>query len=415
MLNKIIFFVMISVLLLAACSPTINEPVDVPISDIIGPVQDLPGEVDRMPCTTIYDYETNAQTDQYQAVVDQLPSVTEDDWIQGDPVAPVTIIEYSDFQCPACQNFSSYLKALQDAFPNSFRIVFRHLPLASIHPNAYIAAMAAEAAGRQDMFWEMHDRLFLLTQEWSPLSEVDFIEWAVSQAEIMTLDVDQFQADIKDQDFRAALEAATDELLEMGVHYTPFVVINGRIFRENQPDMLKLVGIHEFGGFEECPPWVIDQAEVYTARLDTSAGVIDIELFPSTAPIAVNSFVFLAQNGWYEDVYFHRVLEGFVAQAGDPSGLGVIGPGYTFINETENDLTFDRPGLLGMANAGVDTNGSQFFITFDAASNLDGGYTIFGQVKEESLDVLDQIGRRDPQTAVGFEDATIIYSIEILQ
>ena len=415
MIKKIIFFVMISVLLLAACSPTVNEPVELPGSDIFEPEREMSGDVDRMPCTTVYDYTTSAQTDQYQAVVDQIPPVTEDDWILGDPNAPVTIIEYSDFQCPACQNFSNYVKALQDSFPNTFRIVYRHLPLASIHPNAYIAAMAAEAAGNQNMFWEMHDRLFLLTQEWSRLSEGDFIEWAMLQAESMALDVDQFQADLQDQDFKAALEAETDELLELGVQYTPFVIINGRIFRENQPDILKLVGIHEFGGFEVCPPWVMDQAEVYTARLDTSAGVIDIELFSSTAPIAVNSFVFLAQSGWYEDVYFHRVIEGFVAQAGDPSGLGVIGPGYTFINETDNNLSFDRPGVLGMANAGVDTNGSQFFITFDAASNLDGGYTIFGQVTEDSLDVLDQIARRDPQTAVGFEDATIIYSIEILQ
>ncbi len=415
MLKKISFFVMMSVLLLAACSPNVNEPVELPESEINELVQDLPGDMDRMPCTTVYDYETTAQTNEYQAVADQLPPVTEDDWIQGDLNAPVTIIEYSDFQCPACQNFSNYLKALQDAFPNSFQIVYRHLPLASIHPNAYIAAMAAEAAGKQDMFWEMHDRLFLLTQEWSPISEEDFVEWAVSQAESMQMDVDQFQTDLQDQDVRNELEAETDELLNMGVHYTPFVVINGRVFRDNNPDMLKLVGIYEFGGFDECPPWVIDQEDMYTARLDTSAGVIDIKLFSDIAPIAVNSFVFLAQSGWYEDVYFHRVLEGFVAQAGDPSGLGVIGPGYTFINETDNDLSFDRAGVLAMANAGVDSNGSQFFITFDAAANLDGGYTIFGQVKEESLDVLDQVARRDPQTAVGFEDATIIYSVEILQ
>jgi len=130
--------------------------------------------------------------------------------------------------------------------------------------------------------------------------------------------------------------------------------------------------------------------------LETSAGEIVIDLFPDVAPIAVNSFVFLAQNGWYDDVYFHRVLDGFVAQAGDPSGFGVIGPGYTFVNETDENLSFDRAGILGMANAGVDTNGSQFFITLAPTTDLDGNYTIFGEVIDESLSVLDEIARRDP-------------------
>jgi len=160
---------------------------------------------------------------------------------------------------------------------------------------------------------------------------------------------------------------------------------------------------------------VIDPDRSYTAILDTSAGEIEIELYADVAPIAVNSFVFLAQNGWFDEVYFHRVIPGFVAQAGDPSGLGVVGPGYKFVNETDNDLSFDRPGILGMANAGVDTNGSQFFITLAPVTNLDGGYTIFGEVTQGSLDMLDKIALRDPQTAVGFAEATIINGIEIIE
>ena len=124
--------------------------------------------------------------------------------------------------------------------------------------------------------------------------------------------------------------------------------------------------------------------------------------------------MFLSQEGWFDNVYFHRVIEEVVAQAGDPSGLGVVGPGYTFANETANDLSFDRKGLLGMANAGVDTNGSQFFITLGPAATWDGGYTIFGEVTQESLAVLDEIAPRDPQTAVDFDEATIIYEVEII-
>jgi len=201
----------------------------------------------------------------------------------------------------------------------------------------------------------------------------------------------------------------------VGVQYTPFVVVNDRIFRENKPDLFSLVGIYEFGGSITCPPWVIDPERSYTARLDTSAGEIEVDLYADVAPLAVNSFVFLAQNGWFDQVYFHRVIPGFVAQAGDPSGFGVVGPGYKFANETDNELSFDRAGILGMANAGVDTNGSQFFITLAPVTNLDGGYTIFGEVTAQSLDVLGEIALRDPQAAIGFEDATVINGIEIIE
>jgi cyclophilin family peptidyl-prolyl cis-trans isomerase len=131
--------------------------------------------------------------------------------------------------------------------------------------------------------------------------------------------------------------------------------------------------------------------------------------------MAVNNFVFLAENGWYDDVVFHRVVEDFVAQAGDPSGFGVISPGYKFANETDNDLSFDKVGVVGMANSGADQNGSQFFMTLAPTTDLDGSYTIFGQVQDDSLDTLSQIALRDPNTALDFEGATIINSIEIIE
>ncbi len=427
--KKILFVILLGALLLAACAPRTPEPVDTPApqpeatdepvqeeAEVETPPEAEAGPSDElMPCTTVFGYQTTPETDIYQAVADQLPPVTDDDWVHGNPEGGITIIEYADFQCPACANFSLYLNALMEAFPNSIRVAFRHLPLPSIHDKAYITAMAAEAAGAQDKFWEMHDLLFQTQAEWFNFTEAQFIEWVKAQADVLGLDGAQFEDDLLDSDARAALEAQTEALLDSGLHYTPFVIVNGRIFRENKPDLLSLVGIHEFGGSESCPPWVIDPDLSYTARLDTSAGEIEIELFADVAPIAVNSFVFLAQNGWYDGVYFHRVIPGFVAQAGDPSGLGVVGPGYKFVNETDSALSFDQPGVLGMANAGVDTNGSQFFITYAPVTELDGGYTIFGQVTEESLTVLDAIASRDPQTAVGFDTATVIHGVEIIE
>lgn len=423
MSKRILFVILLSALLLSACAARTPEPVDTTepetpqeaIVDIEEPESELESPADLMPCTTVYDYQTTAETDQLQAVADQLPPVTAEDWIKGNLDAPITIVEYADFQCPACVNFAGYVDWLMETFPTSVRHVFRHLPLPSPSDKSTISAMAVEAAGAQGSFWEMHDLLYETQNQWIGLSDDEFVDWLMTRAAGLDLDVDQFENDLFDEDARVALQEQTQAWLDLGVRYTPFVVVNDRIFRENKPDLFSLVGIHEFGGSATCPPWVIDPERSYTAKLDTSAGEIVIALYADATPIAVNSFVFLAQSGWYDQVYFHRVIPGFVAQAGDPSGLGVIGPGYKFVNEIDNALSFDRPGILGMANAGVDTNGSQFFITLAPVTNLDGDYTIFGEVTAESLNILDQIAVRDPQTARDFESATVINWIEIIE
>ncbi|MGW8249034.1 MAG: peptidylprolyl isomerase, partial [Anaerolineales bacterium] len=146
--------------------------------------------------------------------------------------------------------------------------------------------------------------------------------------------------------------------------------------------------------YDACPPMTIDPSRQYIATIKTEAGDIVVELYADKAPIAVNNFVFLAENGWYDGVTFHRVIEDFVAQAGDPSGTGFGGPGYAFVNET-SDLKFDKPGVVAMANSGPDSNGSQFFITYTETPQLDGGYTIFGQVIS-GLDAAESLTPRDP-------------------
>jgi peptidylprolyl isomerase len=145
----------------------------------------------------------------------------------------------------------------------------------------------------------------------------------------------------------------------------------------------------------EPPPMTIDAAREYTATVKMqTGGAFVIELYADKAPLAVNSFVFLAREGYFDGVTFHRVLDGFMAQGGDPTGTGMGGPGYEFANE-ESDLAFDKAGVVAMANAGKDTNGSQFFVTFAPRPQLNGGYTIFGQVIA-GMDVVNGLTRRDP-------------------
>jgi peptidylprolyl isomerase len=159
------------------------------------------------------------------------------------------------------------------------------------------------------------------------------------------------------------------------------------------------------------PALQIDVNKKYTATVKMAkGGEFVIQLFPDKAPRTVNSFVFLAREKYFDRTTFHRVLDGFMAQGGDPTGTGMGGPGYEFINE-DSDLTFDKPGVVAMANAGRDTNGSQFFITFGPTPQLNGGYTIFGQVIS-GMEVVNGITRRDPQQYPDY-DGDVIDSITI--
>jgi cyclophilin family peptidyl-prolyl cis-trans isomerase len=157
---------------------------------------------------------------------------------------------------------------------------------------------------------------------------------------------------------------------------------------------------------------LISPGKQYVATLHTEKGEIVLELYADQAPTAVNSFVFLARHGWFDGVTFHRVIPGFVAQAGDPTGTGFGGPGYAFDNEISPDLKFDRPGVLGMANSGPGSNGSQFFITLAPAPNLNGDYTIFGHVIS-GMDVVKGLTPRDPSQAMNLPPGDKINSVTI--
>ena len=155
------------------------------------------------------------------------------------------------------------------------------------------------------------------------------------------------------------------------------------------------------------PPLVIDPAKSYQATIVTEKGDIVVELHADRVPTTVNNFVFLAREGFFDDTTFHRVIPGFMAQAGDPLGTGTGGPGYTFSDEFDQTLGHDGAGVLSMANRGPNTNGSQFFITYDATPWLDGRHAVFGRVIE-GLDILKSLTARDPSTNPGFKGDAIL-------
>ncbi|MBI5354415.1 MAG: peptidylprolyl isomerase [Chloroflexi bacterium] len=207
-----------------------------------------------------------------------------------------------------------------------------------------------------------------------------------------------------------------DAAKKLNIPAVPIILINGTLqpsYLLDYQNISDVVGLIALGKkqFATCPAFNVDPSKQYIATIHTEKGDIVIQLFPDKAPLAVNSFVFLARQGWFNGVTFHRVIPGFLAQAGDPSGTGKGNPGYFFKNET-SDLKFDKPGMIGMANSGPDTNGSQFFITFAPATHLDGIYTIFGQVIS-GLDIAEQLTPRDPSQGASLPPGDKIISVDI--
>jgi cyclophilin family peptidyl-prolyl cis-trans isomerase len=143
------------------------------------------------------------------------------------------------------------------------------------------------------------------------------------------------------------------------------------------------------------PTGALDTTKSYIARIQTERGEIGCELYADRAPLTVENFVNLARSGFYDGTTFHRVIGDFMAQGGDPTGTGRGGPGYQFRDEFHPGLRHDGPGVLSMANAGPNTNGSQFFITYRATPHLDDKHSVFGRVTE-GMEVLRSIRERDP-------------------
>jgi peptidyl-prolyl cis-trans isomerase B (cyclophilin B) len=152
------------------------------------------------------------------------------------------------------------------------------------------------------------------------------------------------------------------------------------------------------------PEMQIDPVKSYRVVIETNRGSIELELYPQHAPKTVNNFVFLAREGFYEDVSFHRVISDFVIQGGDPTGTGRGGPGYTFADELKGNPLKHETGMISMANAGPNTNGSQFFITHSPQPHLNGRHTVFGKVVS-GQEVVNAIQQGDIMLQVTIHEA----------
>ncbi|GJM41225.1 MAG: hypothetical protein DHS20C20_15070 [Ardenticatenaceae bacterium] len=302
------------------------------------------------------------------------------------------------------------LARLVDAYPDQVQVIYRHFPLNRIHAHAQKSAEAAEAAGAQGAFWAYHDALYEQQREWASLDEAAAHEFFVNLANELGLDGDALGAALNDNTYTEYVTAMEGESMAIGLGGTPSVIVDGvpipnvpfeftvwENYVQQRVTMAEAEAILADKQYDSAPPMTIDENASYTATIILESGEeIVIELLPQSAPETVNNFVFLAEEGWYDGITFHRVIPGFMAQTGDPTGLGIGGPGYSINDEFDPALSHDGPGIVSMANSGPNTGGSQFFITTGAPTHLDGLHAIFGRVLE-GQDVVEGIPARDPQ------------------
>lgn len=396
------------VILLAACS---NKPQVTSTAVPPTAITAAAFEPTRAPGCSVVSRRSAAQPTQDSPVT----AVAADDWTIGPADAGLTILNYCDFQSASCAYVSTTLSELVDKYPQDLRVVFRHYPLIDLYDKSALAVQAAEAAGKQDRFWQMHDLLFARQVEWTELDSDAFQDWLVKNAAELDLDAGQFADDLDDPALAQLAREADQANASIGMTGTPFMFINGEAYQgpPNSGDLEAIVALTalEKRQYSDCPPITIDPDKQYLAVIRTEKGDMTLELFADKAPMAVNNFVFLAREGWYDGVSFHRVLPKFMAQTGDPTGTGLGGPGYGFENEV-SDLQFDGPGVVGMANAGPGSNGSQFFITYAAAPHLDGDFTIFGRLIS-GMDTLEKLTPRDPSISGSLPPGDRILSVEI--
>jgi cyclophilin family peptidyl-prolyl cis-trans isomerase/protein-disulfide isomerase len=328
------------------------------------------------------------------------PPESETDHARGSEDPLVTFTEYSDYQDLRSGLLAQVFDQLLEEHPEEVRVVSRVFPLMNINDKAALAAQAAEAAEEQDRFWDMHQLLYAQQENWINLSVADFEQWLGAQVSALGMDVDQFQTDLEREDIVTKVQQAWDDGQKIGLPGTPLILINGQIYGGPRDytslnDIIQLIVLGE-RQYTSCPPVTVEPNKQYIATLQTEKGDVVIQLFANKAPMTVNSFLFLARDGWYENITFHRVLPDLFAQTGDPSGTGKGSPGYYIITEIDPSLTFNKPGMVAMVNSGPDTSGSQFFITYAPAAQYNGQYTIFGEVLS-GMAVLEQLTPRDAQ------------------
>ncbi len=345
-----------------------------------------------------------------------VPTVSSADHRLGPPGAPVRILVYSDFQSNTAAQGLRVLFQVVDLHPEEVELAFRHYPVVAEFDKDSIAGQAVEAAGRQDLFWEMARLLVDRHAEWSVLPPESFRSWLYEQSSGLGLEPTAFRQDIDGGRYTAYLADAFHQATSAGIPGLPTIFLNGVVLRFSPTALnlesavrLEILGTRQF---PEEPPLTLEPQAGYTVTLETGAGEVVLQLLPDSAPRAVNSFIFLADQGWFDRTNFYRVEPRRLVEMGDPSSTGFGDPGYHLPDELDSGLDFNQPGMVALSSAGPGTGGSRLIITLRPFPEWNGTRTIFGRVIE-GLEILEGLPARDPAVDLLAPDPIVIRRVRI--
>ena len=342
--------------------------------------------------------------------------ISDADWVRGPAAASITLLVYSDYQCATCADLDAVITRLQQLHPEDIRYVFRSFPLLTLYDKTSLATQAVASAATQGQYWRMHDLLFSRRSEWAALTPDLFTSWLAGAAQAAGLDADQLAEDLATRRYEPFVADAYNRAVAEGIPGAPFLFFNRdlMLFPPTLENLEANVRLTLLAGrqFDSYPPFALEPGTDYHARLRFNIGEVTLDLFEDTAPLAVNSFIFLAENDWFDGTPVYRVVRGQYLEAGDPTGTGFGTPGYAFELETSPARTFNRAGVVGIASDDPATLGSRFFISLTSLPLFDSTRTILGEVTS-GLDRLEALTTRDPLTELLLEPEAVILDVVI--
>jgi cyclophilin family peptidyl-prolyl cis-trans isomerase/protein-disulfide isomerase len=342
--------------------------------------------------------------------------ISDADWVRGPAGAAITLLVYSDYQCATCADLDAVLARLQQLHPDDIRLIFRPFPLLTLYDKTSLATQAVASAGTQGQLWKMHDMLYSRRGEWAALTPDEFTTWLAGAAQAAGLDAVQLADDLATRRYEPFVADAYNRAVAEGIPGAPFLFFNRdlMLFPPTLENLeanvrLTLLAGRQFGAY---PPFTLEPGTDYHARVRLNIGEITLDLFEDTAPLAVNSFLFLAQNDWFDGTPVYRVVRGQYIEAGDPTGTGFGAPGYAYELEGSPARTFNRAGVVGIASDDPATLGSRFFISLTSLPLFDSTRTVLGTVTS-GLDRLEALTARDPLTELLLDPEAVILDVLI--
>lgn len=400
---------LIAGLLIASCGPAATPAPTATASASRTPIR-------LGPTSTASSTPTRSATLSPTATLAPLPTVAPDEPALGPEDAAVELLLYIDYDCDPCLEMARTLTAAQQRHSDRVRLVVRPFPLVRVNDKAVLAASAVISAAEQRAFWIMHDHLVSERPSWRELTPAEFATWLGQTAPDLGLDAEKFRNDLRSEAMINRVRSAYERTLAAGIPGAPFLLIDRQPYLLGpEPTNIEAVlrlSLLESRQYDSEPPITIDSEASYSGLLILPQGEVRLQLYPGLAPRAVNSFRFLADQGWYDGSGFHRVVPGRLAEAGDPSLTGLGHAGYHFPLEIQPGLRFNQAGRVALDNDGPDTNSARFFITMDELPALDGSYTIFGTVTQ-GLDLIRGLESREPIDDIFEPPELLIDSIEV--